>query len=70
MKVQLLTNPATDRVFRLKAERMLGDAAASPDDLQSNLRRDYPRAAVVRGIEDNGAERWYAYRDGHWIGRD
>ena len=70
MKVYLVTNPPTDSAFRQKAERMLGGDGESPEGLQSVLRRDYPRAAVVRGIEDKGAERWYAYRDGHWIATD
>lgn len=67
MKVLLHTNPATDGAFRMTAERILGEDPASPEGLQSVLRHEYPSAAVVRGIEDNGSERWYAYRDGRWI---
>jgi hypothetical protein len=70
MKVLLVTNPASDGAFRTKAQRMLGSDAASPEGLQSVLRSEYPRASVVRGIEDKGSERWYAYRDGRWIDPD
>jgi hypothetical protein len=67
MKVLLVTNPAADIGFRVAAEQMLGERAVSPEGLQSGLIRRYPRVSVVRGIQDRGAERWYAYRDGHWI---
>ena len=67
MKVQLLTNPASDHAFRVAAERLLDHLPFSPERLRSSLVRDYPRASVVRGIQDRGTERWYAYRDGHWI---
>jgi hypothetical protein len=68
MKVQLITNPAADGDFRLTAERMLNGDGHTPEGLQSRLRGDYPRVSVVRGIQDNGLERWYVYRDGTWIG--
>ena len=61
MKVQLVANPTTDSAFRLAAERVLGLVPISPEGLQSGLRGSYPHVAVVRGIEDHGAERWYAY---------
>lgn len=67
VKVLLVTNPLTDGAFRARAQRMLGKEPVSPGGLQSKLRVDYPLASVVRGIEDNGSERWYAYRDGHWV---
>jgi len=67
MKVLLVTNPATDVAFRVAAERALDHLPIGPEGLQSGLRESYPRVSVVRGIEDNGAERWYAYRDGHWV---
>lgn len=68
MKVQLITNPPADGDFRTSAERLLREDGASPEGLQSHLRGEYPEASVVRGIEDNGAIRWYAYREGHWVG--
>ncbi|MEX2547259.1 MAG: hypothetical protein WD830_05660 [Chloroflexota bacterium] len=68
MKVLLVTNPAADGAFRLVAEHMLDLNGGTPEGLQSRLRDEYPRASVVRGIEDHGSERWYAYRDGSWIG--
>lgn len=67
MKILLVTNPAADIGFRVAAERTLGADPASPEGLQSGLIRQYPRVAVFRGIQDRGTERWYAYRDGHWI---
>ena len=67
MKVLLVTNPTTDAAFRVAAESALGLGPISPEGLQSGLRGTYPHVAVVRGIEDHGTERWYAYRDGHWI---
>jgi hypothetical protein len=66
MRVQLVTNPASDGAFRISAQRMLGGDAQSPEGLQADLQGEYPSVSVVRGIEDNGSERWYAYRDGHW----
>jgi hypothetical protein len=67
MIVRLITNPTSDAHFRDKAEGILADGADSPIGLQARLREDYPSASVVRGIEEQGAERWYAYRDGRWI---
>ena len=46
---------------------MLANDGATPQSLQLHLRSEYPRALVVRGIEDRGSERWYAYRDGYWV---
>lgn len=68
MRIQLVTNPLTDGDFRITAERMLSEDGLSPEGLQSHLRSEYPHASVVRGIEDSGSVRWYAYRDGHWVG--
>jgi hypothetical protein len=67
MSIRLITNPAADADFRNSAEGLLADGAASPTDLELRLQRDYPRVSVVRGIDEPGMERWYAYRDGHWI---
>lgn len=69
MKVLLVTNPATDGTFRVAAERMLGANRTSPEGLQSLLRDEYPHASVFRGIQEYGSERWYAYRDGRWMGQ-
>jgi hypothetical protein len=67
MKVLLVTNPAADGAFRSTAQRLLGQNGHAPETLQSHLREEYPRASVVRGIQDKGAERWYAYREGVWV---
>jgi len=67
MKVELVTNPANDGAFRAAAERLMGDDRSGPEGLQSGLVGEFPRVSVVRGIQDRGTERWYAYRDGHWV---
>jgi hypothetical protein len=62
----LVTNPTDDPVFATAAETALGDARTT-DDLQSVLRRDYPRA-VVRARDLAGDPLiWYVYREGHWV---
>ena len=45
----------------------MGAGAATAANLQVCLRSEYPRALVTNGIIDRGIERWYAYRDGHWV---
>jgi hypothetical protein len=67
MNVRLITNPTADNAFRLAAEASLAAGAASPVGLEARLREEYPRVSVVCGIAEVGSERWYAYRDGHWI---
>jgi hypothetical protein len=67
MNVRLITNPTADSAFRLAAEASLAAGAASPVGLEAHLREEYPSVSVVCGIADVGSERWYAYRDGHWI---
>jgi hypothetical protein len=67
MKISLMTNPSTDTGFRAAAESALADGADSAADLQESLRDAYPRAAVADGIMERGMERWYAYREGHWV---
>jgi hypothetical protein len=67
LKIALVTNPDGDLGFRSSAEAYIADGAGSPDSLQHRLRGEYPKASVTVGIVDRGVERWYAYREGHWI---
>lgn len=68
MKILLVTNPAHDDKFKLLAEAHLADGAKSPEGLQESLRGEFPEATVRDGIIERGLQRWYAYREGHWIG--
>jgi len=45
----------------------MGAGAGTAASLQICLRGHYPSALVTNGIIDRGVERWYAYRDGHWV---
>jgi hypothetical protein len=67
MHVSLITNPADDDQFRAAAEELLLRGAETAARLQERLRDTYPSASVVEGIRDQAGERWYVYRDGHWI---
>ena len=63
-KVRLVTNPASDDEFRNSAETLV-EQVNTPEELERELREDYEKARVVRGVTDV-VERWYAYRDGSW----
>jgi hypothetical protein len=66
----LVLNPPDDRDFGAAVDSEVGDDVASPEELQSRLRRAYPRAIVRRReLAGEPAQIWYVYRDGHWIGR-
>jgi hypothetical protein len=67
LKIALVTNPDGDQGFRSSAEAYIADGVESPGSLQHSLRREYPKASVAAGIVERGVERWYAYREGHWI---
>lgn len=65
----LITNPADDVAFHDDADAALQEGQ-SVEELQTILRRAYPRA-VVRS-RDLAGERpvvWYVYREGHWVAR-
>ncbi|MDP8904733.1 MAG: hypothetical protein M3N29_05360 [Chloroflexota bacterium] len=64
---RLVTNPRHDGHFRTMAESGLASGAACPSELEIFLKREFPDACVVAGIREHGVERWYAYREGHWI---
>jgi hypothetical protein len=65
--VVVTINPSSDRRFRESIEACVSAGAATAGNLQTCLRAEYPSALVTNGIIDRGVERWYAYRDGHWI---
>jgi PAS domain-containing protein len=63
----LITIPSADAPFRAHVERVRRRIApAGPDQLETGLRRLFPRV-VVRERELSGeAPVWYVYRDGGW----
>lgn len=67
MTVVLMTNPTSDFAFRSRADACLAGGADSPARLQLCLRTVYPKTVVRDGIVEHGFERWYAYREGHWL---
>ena len=63
----LITNPASDLVFRDHAASALREGQ-SVAELQQILRGEYPRAIVrARDLEGERKAVWYVYRDGHWV---
>ena len=67
MNISLITNPGDDDAFRQLAERLVAEGADTAGRLQDWLKEAYPSALVVQGITDALGDRWYAYRDGHWV---
>ena len=67
MKILLVTFPSDDEAFRAHAQKLLASAGSAAARLQDRLRDSFPNALVVQGIRDTNVERWYAYRDGHWV---
>jgi hypothetical protein len=62
----LVTNPTDDDAFAAAAADALVQARTT-DELQTALRRDYPRA-IVRDRDLAGDPFvWYVYREGHWV---
>lgn len=63
----LVLNPRGDSAF-VSRTRALAAAVTSPTELESALRRAYPRARVVpRDLSGEYVTMWYVYRDGRWI---
>jgi hypothetical protein len=63
-RVRITANPTSDLAFGRVAEQ-LAERCSTPEELERQLRANYTRARVVRGVTDI-VERWYAYRDGSW----
>jgi hypothetical protein len=53
--------------LRELSDQLMRDDGESPETLEEGLRRRFPNARVYRGISDGVSERWYVYRDGHWV---
>jgi hypothetical protein len=69
MSPSLVTNPRSDEEFVRLAERLVAAGTKTPQALQDELRRTYPKAIVRRRILDGERlETWYVYREGTWIG--
>ncbi len=68
MRPLLVINPLTDASFVDETKRLMREGELSPDDLQRELRKTYPRAVVrIRGLSAELDETWYVYREGSWI---
>lgn len=64
----LIANPTHDDAFQLLAERLIAEGASTPAELESKLRRTYPRTVVrQRELAAELTPIWYAYRDGRWV---
>jgi len=64
----VIANPSHDRAFVALAEQIVAEGIATPEAMQAELRKKYPRAAVsARQLAAEGVRTWYAYRDGHWL---
>ncbi len=60
----LITIPSADAAFRAHVQGIR--RAASPAELESRLRRIYPRVVVRERTLSGEAPAWYVYRDGSW----
>jgi hypothetical protein len=68
MSTTLVVNPRGDSPFVVLAERLVADGVRSPDELQHQLRLEYPEAVVrARELDGEAFTIWYVYRDGHWV---
>ncbi|HEV8403379.1 MAG TPA: PAS domain-containing protein, partial [Candidatus Limnocylindrales bacterium] len=64
---RLITIPSADTPFRAHVERVRHRLApARPDQLESGLRRLFPRVVVRERALSGEAPVWYVYRDGGW----
>ncbi len=64
---RLITIPSADRPFGSHVERVRRRLAPShPDQLETGLRRLFPRVAVRERALSGEAPVWYVYRDGGW----
>jgi hypothetical protein len=70
-KPTIVRNPSGDAEFARAIEDVVASGAVDAQDAQQRLRAMYPSAVVRRReLEDERAEVWYAYRDGHWVRGD
>jgi hypothetical protein len=68
MSTTLVVNPRDDTPFVAMAERLVAEGVRSPNELQEQLRREYPDAVVrARELDSEAFTIWYVYRDGHWV---
>ena len=68
MPTTIVVNPRDDMPFVAMAERLVADGVRSTDELQQQLRREYPDAVVrARELDGEAFTIWYVYRDGHWV---
>ncbi len=64
IKPALITIPSSDAAFRDHVQRLR--RVASPADLETRLRRMFPRVVVRERTISGEAPAWYVYRDGAW----
>jgi PAS domain-containing protein len=63
----VITIPSVDAVFRQHVEAVLGQSQArNPAELETRLRRLFPRVVVRERALSGEAPSWYVYRDGAW----
>ena len=64
----VIANPTHDHAFVALAERLVAEGAASPQALEAELRKVYPKTMVrERVLTAEPMRTWYVYRDGHWV---
>lgn len=64
----LVINPMTDATFVRTCDAALDLHPTRPEDLQTMLRRRYPRTVVrPRALSGERLVVWYVYREGHWV---
>jgi PAS domain-containing protein len=64
IKPALITIPSSDAAFRDHVQKLR--RSASPADLETRLRRMFPRVVVRERTISGEAPAWYVYRDGAW----
>ncbi len=67
MMVRVYVVPQSDGRFERTAQAHASNGSDTPEKLQERLREEWPHSRVIRGITDAQQERWYVYREGHWI---
>ena len=64
---QVITIPSSDQAFQRQVEGIRArEHLATPDALETRLRRAFPRAVVRRRDISGEPTAWYVYRDGSW----